>query len=72
MAYILCGGTKATVTIDGVEVENDLALVSDGGIDESVSTLPYNFHTGDAVVYTDELYILGGFVYPTKNSKYNG
>ena len=53
--YFKCKGSGgATVTIDGVEVEDDLAL-SSGYMDVSVSTLPYTFNAGDAVVYQDKI-----------------
>ena len=49
------------VTIDGVPFEGDvLNLVSETTIENiSVSTLPYNFYQGSAVVLNNEIHILG-------------
>ena len=38
----------------------------------SVSTLPYSFCYGSAVVYNNEIHILGGSNSTTKHYKYNG
>ena len=54
------GGGGANVTIDGVKVKDELNLVSEiFDVNKSVSTLPYNFNIGSAVVYNNEIHILG-------------
>ena len=75
MAYFLCGeGSSVTVTVDGVEVEEGMNLVSDGAIDLEVGTLPYQFNYSSAVVYNKEIHILGSGIsgYYTSHYKYNG
>ena len=70
------GGSGSNVTIDGVEVEDDLALSS--GVkyeNKSVSTLPYSFYYGCAVVQKDEIHIMSttnSSSYYKYHYKYNG
>ena len=63
------------VTIDGVPFEGDvLNLVSeDIVLNESISTLPYGFYNGCAVILNNEIHILGGSDGNyTKHYKYDG
>ena len=62
------------VTIDGVPFEGDvLNLVSENLVKyKSISTLPYSFNQGSAVVYNNEIHLLGGFYGATKHYKYDG
>ena len=60
MNFFRCGGNGVTVTVDGVEVKDELKLSSCGTIDVSASTLPYSFQCGKAVVFNGEIHILGG------------
>ena len=52
------GGGDAKVTIDGFKVKDELNLVSEFSV-LSVSTLPYNFFLSSAVVFDNEIHILG-------------
>lgn len=68
------GGGGGNVTIDGVRVKNDLALKSMFG-DLSLSSLPYNFYGGCAVVLNNEIHILGTNYnenYAINHYKFNG
>ena len=64
-------------TIDGMEqtTEKDIIFNFSKYIDENVSTLPYSFYGGSAVVLNNEIHILGGSndssCY-TKHYKYDG
>ena len=50
----------ASVTIDGVKVKEKLDLVTDIVYEnKSVSTLPYSFYDGSAVILNGEIHILG-------------
>ena len=62
------------VTIDGVPFEGDvLNLVSEIIVaSNSISTLPYNFYNGSAVVLNNEIHILGGNGKRTAHYKWNG
>ena len=62
---------KTMVTIDGEPYEGELELVSNIA-DIIFSTLPYNFYSGAAVVYNDEIHILGGTVGCTSHYKWDG
>ena len=54
------GGGGANVTIDGVKVKDKLTLETIF-TDLSVSTLPYTFFGSSAVVYNNEIHILGSY-----------
>ena len=69
------GESGAKVYVDGVKTkakEVRILNISNGGhvsanINYSVSTLPYAFHSGSAVVYNNEIHILGGYELVSKN-----
>ena len=65
------GGGGANVTIDGVKVKGELNLVSEL-LDVSVSTLPYTFYFGSAVVLNGEIHILGSNGGSTNHYKWDG
>ena len=62
MNYFRCGGggNSAVITIDGVEVEEDVKFKFYTSTEISIGSLPYSFYDGMAVVYKNELHILGG------------
>ena len=66
----------ATATIDGVPYEgNTLILQTDSiALNKSISTLPYEFYGGSAVVLNGEIHILGSYDSgnSTKHYKWNG
>ena len=71
------GGSGNEVIIDGVPYGGDkIQLQTDDIVlNKSVSTLPYDFYQGSAVVYNNEIHILGGL--DSSNTykyhyKYNG
>ena len=70
----LGGGILTKIFIDGVEITENINLIKEGEINLSVSTLPYNFYDGSAVVYNNEIHILGGIPSDarTNHYKYNG
>ena len=76
MTWFRSGGGSggAEVNIDGVPFEGDvLNLVSEEFIlNEYASTLPYDFYYGCAVVYENEIHILGGKSNSTGHYKWNG
>ena len=59
MAYFKCGGA-ADVYLDGTKVKKELRLKSLYNVDVKMSTLPYPFDHGSAVVYNNEMHLLGG------------
>lgn len=59
-ALLVRKGGVEKVTIDGIKVTEDLNLITDHK-DLSLSTLPYDFEEGDAVVLNDEIHILGTY-----------
>ena len=61
-------------TIDGMEqtTEKDIIFNFSKYIDENVSTVPYNFYLGSAVVYNNEIQILGGDGEVVGHYKWNG
>jgi len=63
------GGTK--LFIDDVKYKNDLNLQS-LILSFEKSTLPYVFYEGDAIVYNNQIHILGGSDNYTKHYVYNG
>ena len=76
MAYFRCsggGGGGAKVYLDGKEVNENMSLVTNY-MDIKVSTLPYSFGHGSAVVLNNEIHILGSSStnYKTKHYKWNG
>ena len=66
------GGKK--VFIDGVQWKEELRLESDVAKNISISTLPYEFRYGGAVVYNNEIHILGGYtgLETVSHYKWNG
>ena len=66
----------ANLIIDGVKQTEDTSLISimEPGGSISVSTLSYDFYCGCAVVYNNELHILGGgsSSYQRYHYKWNG
>ena len=67
--------TGINVTIDGKPLDYDFELnVDSAKWVTAISTLPYNFEYGSAVVYNNEIHILGGSSGDllTKHYKYNG
>jgi hypothetical protein len=68
MNYYRCCGGSEKVTIDGKKVKDKLELNTNlEGV--SVSTLPYKFYYGSAVVLNNEIHILGGSSGSTKHYK---
>ena len=65
---------NAITTIDGIvqTAEKDIIFKFNKYIDENKSTLPYEFCEGLAVVYNNEIHILGGTDGLTKHYKYDG
>ena len=61
------------VTIDGVPFEGDELNLTSTALDLKMPDLPYDFENGSAVVYNNEIHIMGsnssGY---TKHYKYNG
>ena len=53
------GGGGAKVFIDGVKQKKDFNFKT-YHVDLSISTLPYDFYNGCAVVFNNEIHILGG------------
>ena len=75
MNYFRCSAAKTgpIITIDGVEIDHDVNLKKASvEFDVSVSTLPYDFRCGGAVIYNNEIHILGGDSNKTKHYKYDG
>ena len=60
------------VTIDGVPFEGDVLNLLSRKFDIQVSTLPYTFSSGGAVIYNNEIHILGGYDNYYKHYKWNG
>ena len=55
------------ITIDGIRYDENISLKTEYLFpNSSVSTLPYNFYTGDAVILDNIIHILGG-----TNNSYN-
>ena len=76
MAYFRCGGGSsggAKVYLDGKEVNENMSLVTNY-MDIKVSTLPYSFGHGSAVVLNNEIHILGSAstYEERKHYKWNG
>ena len=70
-------GPRYITTIDGEIQNRDIKLITDGGEWTSVSTLPYSFYRGCAIVYDNEIHILGGYTINNDNElikhyKWNG
>lgn len=68
---LIKGYSPQNVTIDGVRYKEDLKLVSTY-TDLEVSTLPYDFEGGCAVVLGGEIHILGGIDNLKKHYKWDG
>ena len=66
------GGSGGNVTIDGVPFEGDVLNLVSETIYTQVSTLPYNFYLGSAVVFNNEIHILGGYENQLAHYKFNG
>ena len=66
------GGSGGNVTIDGVPFEGDVLNLVSETIYTQVSTLPYNFYLGSAVVFNNEIHILGGGENRLAHYKFNG
>ena len=66
------GGDSGTASgsVVGLQIEKYVDEQVSGGV--SVSTLPYDFHRGSAVVYNGEIHILGGNDSSTSHYKFNG
>ena len=66
--------TGIEVTLDGNPLDYDFELKHLGlkWGDSQLSTLPYNFYNGSAVIYNNEIHILGGTDGATKHYKFNG
>ena len=61
MNYFRCGnGSGSSVIIDGKEVDEVTLESVLANENKSISTLPYSFYNGSAVVLNDEIHILGG------------
>ena len=60
-------GPRYITRIDGEIQNRDIKLITDGGEWTSVSTLPYSFYDSSAVVYNNEIHILGSY----NSSSYN-
>lgn len=68
MAYFKCGSGGSSVTIDDVEYDGDLKLVS-SEIDVKLNNMPIELSpNGNAIVYNDEIHI----IYLTNHYKWNG
>ena len=65
------GGGGAKVFIDGVKQKKDFNFKT-YHVDLSISTLPYDFYNGCAVVFNNEIHILGGKGNRTSHYKWNG
>ena len=66
--------TGIKVTMNGEFLDYDFELKHEGAIwlNEIFSTIPYGFYKGSAVVYNNEIHILGGIGGRTAHYKYNG
>ena len=64
------GGGGSSVIIDGTEFKGILELSASTTPTKSVSTLPYEFYYDSAVVYNDEIHILGDYSGESLNSHY--
>ena len=63
---------SSSASAGGLQIEKYVDEQVSGGV--SVSTLPYEFYNGSAVIYNNEIHILGGGVSDnqTNHYKYNG
>ena len=52
-------GPRYITRINGEIQNRDIKLITNGGSNVNVSTLPYNFYQGSAVVLNNEIHILG-------------
>ena len=60
------------VTIDGVPFEGDVLNLVSGLMFFELNNLPYDFNSGCAVVYNNEIHILGGEYSETYHYKWDG
>ena len=67
-------GPRYITRIDGEIQNRDIKLITDGFDWGGASTLPYDFYLGSAVIYNNEIHILGSSNSSsnTKHYKYDG
>ena len=65
----MIGSTNTLIDIKGGQL---IPQVTESQSWKNTSSLPYNFYNGDAVVYNDEIHILGAYSDNTKHYKWDG